>query len=77
MKPSITFLAKVRDGKVMWRRDWSKRNGERLVFVGGEVSAKKHADAGLIVMPYSPRARFGMPARAILTDDGAKILSQS
>lgn len=74
MKPNLTFLAKVRDGEVFWRRGYSVRRGGFLKFVGGEAVAQKHADAGLIVMPYHPRAGLGQPALATLTDAGRALL---
>lgn len=74
MKPNLTFLAKVRDEGVFWRAGYSPSRGGWKRFVGGEATAKRHADAGLIVMPYSPRATLGRPAYATLTDAGRALL---
>lgn len=76
MKPNLKFLAKVRDSGVYWRRTYRPGNGDNVSFVGGQKTAKAHAAAGLIKMPYSPDARVFRPAFATLTDEGAALLQQ-
>ena len=73
MKPNLTFLAKVRAGEVRRVSGYKKKTGRYTKFIGGELTAKKHADAGYIVLPGV--ADLGRPSRATLTDLGISALA--
>ena len=73
MKPNLAFLAKVRAGEVRRVSGYKKKTGGYTKFIGGEMTAQKHADAGYIVMPGY--AGLGRPSRAALTDLGISALA--
>jgi hypothetical protein len=73
MRPSVKFLAKVRDGGVKLVFGYSDRSGGYHRFVGGEKTAERHAKLGYITMPGA--ASLGRPALATLTTKGKAALN--
>lgn len=76
MKPNIKFLLKVAAGEVRLECRYSQKYGGSFKFIGGEKTAKIHADAGLMKMPYVGRASLGRPDHAELTEAGLALLRQ-
>jgi hypothetical protein len=72
MKPNIAFLRKVADGKVRAVASYSMKRGRYDYFIGGEITARKHADAGYIQMPA--HCRVMESKKATLTELGRAAL---
>lgn len=72
-KPNIAFLRKVEAGGVKLVRGYTARRGGYNRFIGGEATARAHAEAGYIEMPLF--ADLGRPALATLTDAGRAALA--
>ena len=53
MLPNIKFLKKVEAGQVYPWSTYSQSMGRQDKFKGGEVTAKKHAEAGLLEIRYA------------------------
>ena len=73
MKPNIAFLRKVDNGGVYPFASYSPRTGRTDGFVGGAVTARKHAEAGFVTIKGPPHVMAR--GSVTLTDAGRAALA--
>ncbi len=72
-KPNKKFLQKVADGGVYNKFKYSRKNGGKHSFVGGEKTYQDHCRAGYV--NPAPVADLGRPGLVTLTDKGRNLLN--